>query len=63
MIKVYYLLLLVYYYFIILYFKNTAQTGTQFNWNYFECEHSLSSLRGFILTVDIVISREPLRET
>ena len=63
MIKVYYLLLLVYYYFIILYFKNTAQTGTQFNWNYFECEDSLSCLRGFILTVDIVISREPLRET
>ena len=52
-----------YYYFIIFYFKNTAQTGTQFNWNDFECEDSLNSLRGFILTVDIVISREPLRET
>ena len=39
------------------------QVHMQFNWNYFECEDSLSSLRGFILTVDIVISREPLRET
>ena len=51
-----------FYYFISFCFKNTAHTGTQFNWNYFECEDSLSSLRGFILTVDIVISREPLRE-
>ena len=52
-----------FYYFIIFCFKNTAHTGTQYNWNYFECEDSLRSLRGFILTVDIVISREPLRET
>ena len=52
-----------FYYFIIFCFKYTAHTGTQFNWNYFECEDSLNSLRGFIVTVDIVISMEPLRET
>ena len=52
-----------FYYFIIFYFQNAAQTGTQFNWTNFECEDSLSSLRGFILTVDLVIAREPLRET
>ena len=49
-----------FYYYFIFCFKDTVHTGTQFNWNYFECEDSLISL---ILTVDIVISREPLRET
>ena len=58
-------LLVMFFYIILSFFvlKIPAHTGTQFNWNYFECEDSLSSLRGFILTDDIVISREPLRET
>ena len=34
-----------FYFFIIFGSKNTAHTGTQFNWNYFECEDSLNSLR------------------
>ena len=49
--------------FLIFCFKHTTHTGTQFNWNYFECEDCLNSLRLFILTVVIFVSSEPLRET